>query len=306
VVNVARSLKLGVQIPEVERLVRWPELAEMGRRVEDIGLDSIWVGDHLLYRWPDGRTQGPWECWVILSALAAVTSRVELAPFVTATAFRNPALLAKMAATLDEVSAGRLILALGAGWSRTEFETFGFPYDHTVGRFDEAFTIIRTLLHEGRIDFEGRFHAVRDGVLDPRGPRPTGPPLVLGSVSPRMLRIGLPHVDGWNAWFAEFDNDPGRFPDLVRRVEVACGDVDRDPAEVEATAALLLQFGERPLRHNSINPVTGPPPAMADAIARLHEAGAGHIQLVLDPITLESIDRLAEVVDRVDRPRMTP
>ena len=292
-------LKLGVQLPEVERVVRWTELAAMAERIEAVGLDSIWVGDHLLYRFPDGSARGPWECWTTLAALAAVTRRVELAPFVASAAFHHPAMLAKKAATLDEISGGRLILALGAGWNRSEFDAFGFPFDHRVSRFEEAFTIIRTLLREGRMDFDGRFYTLRDCVLEPRGPRPEGPPLVVGSIGPRMLWIALPHVNGWNVWFDEFDNDPERFPEVVGRVEAACREVGRDPAEIEATAALLLQFGERPLRRNSRNAITGDPDRMAEAILRLHEAGARHIQLVLDPITLASIEGLAPVLDRV-------
>ena len=302
---MAERLKLGVQLPEVERVVSWSELAEMAARIESLGLDSIWVGDHLLYRLPDGSTRGPWECWTTLSALAAVTRRVELAPFVASTAFHNPAMLAKKAAAIEEISGGRLILALGAGWNRAEFEAFGFPFDHRVSRFEEAFTIIRTLLREGRIDFQGRYFGLRDCVLEPRGPRPSGPPLILGSVGPRMLRIALPHVDGWNVWFEEFGNDPRGFGEVVGRVQAACREVGRDPAELEATAALLLQFGERPLRH-SRNPVTGGPGRMADAIGRLHEAGAQHVQLVLDPITLDSIDRLADVLDRLREWRPKP
>jgi len=296
---MGERLKLGVQFPEVERVVPWAELAGMAMRAESVGLDSIWVGDHLLYRFPDGTTRGPWECWTTLAALAAVTRRVELAPFVASTAFHNPAMLAKMAATVEEISGGRLILALGAGWNRTEFEAFGFPFDHRVSRFEEAFTIVRTLLRDGRIDFDGRYHSLRDCVLEPRGPRPNGPPLILGSMGPRMLDIGLPHVDGWNVWFEEFGNDPGRFPEVVRRVEAACRKVGRDPGQIEATAALLLQFGERSFRRNSRNPVVGGTDRMADAILRLHEAGAAHVQLVLDPITVDSIDRLGDVLDRI-------
>jgi alkanesulfonate monooxygenase SsuD/methylene tetrahydromethanopterin reductase-like flavin-dependent oxidoreductase (luciferase family) len=283
----------------VERVVPWSELAKMAALIESLGLDSIWVGDHLLYRFPDGSIRGPWECWTTLAALAAVTERVELAPFVASTSFHNPAMLAKKAATVEEISGGRLILALGAGWNRTEFEAFGFPFDHRVSRFEEAFTIIRTLLREGRVDFEGRYYQVRDCVLEPRGPRPDGPPMVIGSVGPRMLRIALPHVQGWNVWFDRFDNDPATFVDVRRRVEAACREAGRDPAEVQSTAALLLQFGERPLRRNSRNPITGGPVRMAESILRLHDAGAQHVQLVLDPITLGSIERLSEVIDRL-------
>ena len=171
-----RPLKVGVQLPEVEREVRWPELLDMTRAIEDLGFDSVWVGEHLLYRWPDRPSRGPWEAWTLLAAIAAATSRIELGPLVACTNFHNPALLAKQAATIDEVSGGRFILGLGAGWNETEFRAYGFPFDHRIDRFEEAFTIIRTLLREGAIDFDGRWYQARDCELLPRGPRPAGPP----------------------------------------------------------------------------------------------------------------------------------
>jgi len=133
-----RPLKVGVQLPEVEREVRWPELLDMTRAIEDVGFDSVWVGEHLLYRWPDRPARGPWEAWTLLAAIAAVTRRIELGPLVACTNFHNPAMLAKQAATLDEISGGRFVLGLGAGWNETEFRAFGFPYDHRIDRFDEA------------------------------------------------------------------------------------------------------------------------------------------------------------------------
>ena len=169
-----RPLKVGVQLPEVEREVRWPELLDMIRAIEDLGFDSIWLGEHLLYRWPDREPRGPWEAWSTLAAIAAVTSRVEFGPLVACTSFHNPALLAKQAVTIDEISGGRFLLGLGAGWNETEFRAFGYPYDHRVDRFEEAFTIIRGLLRDGAVDFEGRFYAARDCELLPRGPRPGG------------------------------------------------------------------------------------------------------------------------------------
>src|SRR5664279_2234644 len=119
----------------------------MARAIEAVGFDAVWVGDHLLYRW-DGiaEARGPWECWTMLAAIAAVTSRITLGPLVASTSFHAPAMLAKQAATVDEISGGRLILGLGAGWNETEYAAFGFPFDHRIGRFEEAFTIIRTCL----------------------------------------------------------------------------------------------------------------------------------------------------------------
>lgn len=294
-----RPLKVGVQLPEVERRVSWREMRRLAELAEQVGFDSLWLGDHLLYRLPGG-VRGPWECWSMLAALAAVTSRVELGPLVASTSFHNPGVIAKKAAAVDEVSGGRLVLGLGAGWNRDEYEAFGFPYDRRVSRFEEAFTVIRILLSEGRIDFEGEFYRLMDCVLDPPPPRPGGPPLMVGSIGPRMLSITLPYVAAWNVWWDEFGNDPERFPPLVERVEEACGRVGRDPAEVEATACLLVQLGERPTRRVSENPVVGGPSAVADAVLRLHAAGAGHIQLVVDPITIESIEQLGEALDEID------
>src|SRR5512135_3740493 len=189
-----RPLRVGIQLPEVEREVRWPEYLAMARLAEDVGFDTLWLGDHLLYRFADGSARGPWESWTMLSALAASTSRIRLGPLVAATAFHAPAMLAKLAATVDEVSGGRFVLGLGAGWNETEFAAFGFPFDHRIDRFEEAFTIIRALLQEGAIDFDGRYFQARDCELLPRPARAGGPPLLIGSKGPRMLHIALPHV----------------------------------------------------------------------------------------------------------------
>ena len=149
-------MKVGIQLPEVERVVRWPELAEMARRIEDGGFDSIWVGDHLLYR-DDENELGPWEAWSQMAAIAAITQRVEIGPLVAATSFHSPAMLAKKAITLDEISNGRFILGLGAGWNEAEYRAFGFAFDRRASRFEEAFEIIRRLVAGERVDFSGEF-----------------------------------------------------------------------------------------------------------------------------------------------------
>ncbi len=179
---MTRPCRVGIQLPEVERRVEWPELIAMARAAEAVGFDSLWLGDHLLYDLPGGVTRGPWEVWTSLAALAAVTERVELGPLVASAGFHAPAMLAKQAATVDAISGGRLILGLGAGWNEREYRAFGFPFDRRVARFEEAFTIIRTLLRDGRIDFAGEFYRLEDCVLDPPPARPGGPPLLLGSI----------------------------------------------------------------------------------------------------------------------------
>ena len=237
-----RPLKVGIQLPEVEREVRWPELLDMTRAIEDLGFDSVWVGEHLLYRWEDRPPAGPWEAWTTLAGIAAATSRIELGPLVACTNFHNPALLAKQAATIDEISGGRFVLGLGAGWNETEFSAYGYPFDHRIGRFEEAFTIIRTLLREGAIDFDGRWYQARDCELLPRGPRPAGPPLMIGSIGPRMLRATMAHADSWNAWYRDIENRPAGVPPIRTLVDEACVEVGRDPAEVERTVAVLVRL----------------------------------------------------------------
>jgi probable F420-dependent oxidoreductase len=305
-VSSGRALKVGVQLPEVERVVRWPELVAMARAAESIGLDSIWLGDHLLYRYDDAPARGPWEAWTSLAGLAAVTSRVALGPLVASTSFHQPTMLAKMAATVDEISGGRLILGLGAGWNETEYRAFGFPFDRRVSRFEEAFTIVRSLLRDGAVDFAGTFYEARDCELLPR-PRAGGPPLLVGSIGERMLAITLPHVDAWNGWYDWFGNTPDGLGPLLARVDAACAAAGRDPAEVERTVALHVRLPGwvgRPVNDQTataFRPISGSPAEIAAAIAAVATLGVTHVQLVLDPITEASIDALGPVLEALDR-----
>jgi len=280
----------------------------MARRVEELGFDSIWYGDHLLFRRPgDPEPRGPWECWTMLAALAAATERVELGPLVASTSFHAPAMLAKKAATIDEISGGRLILGLGAGWNETEYTAFGFPFDHRIGRFEEAFTIIRTLLRDGVIDFQGTWFSARDCEIRPRGPRPGGPPILLGSNGERMLAIGAPYIDGWNSWFADTGNRPEGVAPLRAKVDAAARAAGRDPAAIERTVAVLVRLPGGKGRAQAdptmapVPPLEGDAETIAEALRAYAREGITHVQLVLDPITLASLDAFAPVLERLDR-----
>jgi len=302
---MTRPLKVGIQLPEVERTVRWSELREMAETAERIGLDSIWVGDHLLYR-DDGRPpRGPWEAWSLLAALAAVTERVEIGPLVASTSFHNPAMLAKKAATIDEISGGRLILGLGAGWNRPDYDAFGFRYDHRVSRFEEAFTIIRELLAGGVSDVHGTYYQLDRAELLPRGPRPEGPPLMVGSIGERMLGITLPHVAAWNAWGPWFGNSVTGYETLRAKIDEACREAGRDPAEVERTVALMVAFPGALDRGSSVSeevfePISGDERTLAPTLQAFADAGVSHVQLVLDPITIDSIAALEPTLAALD------
>lgn len=288
-------MRVGVQLPEVERVVRWPEIQRMAIQIEQSGFDSIWVGDHLLYE-EEGERRGPWEAFTQLAAIAAVTERVEIGPLVAAQPFHEPSILAKQAATVDEISGGRLTLGLGAGWNRVEFEAFGLPYDRRVSRFAEGFEIIRRLLAGETVTFHGDFYNLDECILLPPSGRTGGPPLMVGSNSPRMLDITLPHVAAWNSWFVDFDNDPGRLPTLLATIDAACETAERDPATLEKSVALLFQLDGGGKRRLSTNPITGTVSQMAGALERVADTGIDSVQLVLDPIDERSIDTMAEVL----------
>jgi alkanesulfonate monooxygenase SsuD/methylene tetrahydromethanopterin reductase-like flavin-dependent oxidoreductase (luciferase family) len=266
----------------------------------------------LLYDLPGGVTRGPWEAWTALAALAAATQRVELGPLVASTSFHAPAMLAKQAATVDAISGGRLIVGLGAGWNEREYRAFGFPYDHRVSRFEEAFTIIRGLLRGGRVDFDGAYYRVEDCVLDPGPARPGGPPLMLGSASPRMMRIGLPHVDAWNVWWSDYGNTPDGFAAVRDRVDEAAEQAGRMPGEVAATAAVLVSLPGGTGRltgdvsSGPIRPVQGSPADISGHLEAMAGAGATHLQLVVDPITMGSIEMLGDVLATLDHDREMP
>jgi probable F420-dependent oxidoreductase len=298
-------MKVGVQLPEVERVVRWDEVRRMAVLIEDAGFDSVWVGDHYLYR--DGASQGvgdtargPWEAWTQLAAIAAVTTRVEIGPLVASLPFHNPAVLAKMASTVDEISGGRLTLGVGAGWNSIEFSAMGLPFERRVARFEESFEIVRRLLGGETVTFHGEFYELDRCVLHPTSQRDRPVPLMIGSMGPRMLDITLAHVATWNVWFSEFDNRPDNIPALLVRLDQACQRRGRDASTLEKSVAVLLDFGSDPppqrRSQRRTNPIAGTAVEMASALHFIADAGIDHVQLVLDPITEASITKAADVL----------
>lgn len=294
-------MHIGIQLPEVERVVPWPEYRTMALVAEAVGFDSLWVGDHLLYDKPEGPL-GPWECWSVLAALAAITDNAVLGPLVSPTGFRNPALTAKMAATVDEISGGRLVLGLGSGWNRREYEAFGFPYDHRVSRFEEAFAIIVGLVREGHVDFDGRYHRARDAHLVP--PARTDLPIMIGSQGDRMLEITAPHMNWWNEWWNRFGNHPDGLRPIVAKVDAAIEAAGRKTNDVTKTVALHVRLaagGGRQMGHaTEAPPIEGSAEEIAAQILAFSEL-VEHVQLVVDPITVDSIEWLAPVVETVQR-----
>ena len=301
-----RPLKVGLLLPETEGQLnggtaRWADLLAMARTAEQMGFDSIWVTDHLIQRHAGQAPRGPWECWSLLAALAAVTERAEIGTLVVCTGYRNPALLAKMADTVDEISGGRLILGLGAGWHEPEYRAFGYPFDHRVARFEEALTVIAGLLREGHVDFHGTYYEARDCELRPRGPRPNGPPLMIGSIGERMLGLTARHADAWNAWWDKTGNRAENIPALQDRIDAACREAGRDPATLERTVAVMLEVGPHAPSTMSAVPLSGSSEELAAGLRAYADAGISHVQLWLEPNTLDGLAAFAPTLELLDR-----
>lgn len=236
-------MKIGVMLPiaETDRgtMLRYRAIRDAALEVERDGFDAVWVADHLLFEWEDQPRRGIWESWTLLAGLAEATERVEIGALVMCTAFRNPALLAKMADALDEVSAGRLILGLGAGWHEPEFRAFGYPFDHLASRFEDALRIIAPLLRTGSVNYQGTFEQANDCVSSPRGPRSSGPLILIGASRPRMLRLTAEFADAWNTcWLGR----ASELPEKLAPMQAACVEVGRDPESLELTVGQIVTF----------------------------------------------------------------
>jgi probable F420-dependent oxidoreductase len=273
----------------------YQSIRAVAQQAERDGFDSIWLADHLLYRPPGGQTRGIWECWTMLAALAEATERVDVGTLVLCNSFRNPAILAKMATALDEVSGGRLILGVGAGWNEPEYEAFGLPFDHRVDRFEEALQVLKPLLRDGHVEFSGTYFQAHDCDDLPRGPRETGPPLLVGSEGPRMLGLTAKYADLWNIGYM---GKPETMASPLAKIAAACREVGRDPATLGVTALIGLWFPDLQEVKPSFleDPLTGSAHDIAAAIRGYAELGVEHLIFQCEPYTLEARERLTEAL----------
>jgi alkanesulfonate monooxygenase SsuD/methylene tetrahydromethanopterin reductase-like flavin-dependent oxidoreductase (luciferase family) len=297
-------VKVGLMLPMGEdevlrRAQSWPELRDMAVAADEGGLDSVWGADHLVFRDSEDWI-GIHESWTILTAVAAVTRRVEIGPLVLAMPFRNPALLAKMAAAFDEVSGGRLILGLGCGWHEPEFTAFDYPFDHRVGRFEEALNITVPLLREGHVTFEGKYHRA-DVELLPRGPRPNGPPIMIAGKQPRMMQLVARHADQWNAAWYGMPAEAAELAERISRQRAACAAVGRDPGTLTLTAGIFVSFphlltpggGEEPPERA----ISGDVDHVAEALAGYSTHGIEHVIAHIWPNTAAAVEELARAAE---------
>jgi probable F420-dependent oxidoreductase len=294
-------MKIGTFLPMAETddgyAARYDEIRALAQQAEKSGFDSVWLMDHFLFRHPGQPTRGVWEAWVMLAALAAVTQRVELGTLVLATSFRNPALLAKMAITLEEVSGGRLILGLGAGWHQPEYDAFGYPFDHRVDRFEEAMQIIAPLLRDGYVDFAGRYYNAKNCEIAPRGPRPHGPPILVGSSGPRMLGILARYADQWNTcWLGRPEHT--NLAERQAALAAACRTAGRDPASVAVTVGVRVAGPDYTGNDDPATLLAGSPTDIAAALRAYAALGVAHVICWPQPNTTASVALLAEALQR--------
>lgn len=308
-----QKLKIGMYVPFSERQMQgetpgWADILAMAQRAEAVGFDSLWVPDHLIQYYDGVDPRGGWECWSLVSALAASTNHVELGTIVTATSFRNPAMLAKIVDTVEEISGGRVILGLGTGYHEPEYRAFGYPFDHPFSRFAEALAIIHGLLRHGQVDFVGKYYEARECELRPRGPRRNGPPIMIGSSGPKMLGLLAQYADLWNVWLVHGSSRPESIPPLRAQVDAACQAVGRDPATVGRTATVLVDYvGTDDLALRLMRPASTPEAIVGDAqevaatLRAFADEGISHLQIFLQPNNLAGIERFAPVLEALNK-----
>ncbi|MCB1749465.1 MAG: LLM class flavin-dependent oxidoreductase [Gammaproteobacteria bacterium] len=313
-----RELALGLLLPSWTGAMdgvtpRVREVVEIARLAEAVGFDSVWMSDHLYYEphtdfrvvgveLPDefaGVKNGQWECFSVLNAVAAVTTRVTLGTLVANTGFRNPALLARMAATLDDFSDGRVILGLGAGDFVTEHRALGYPFERRVSRFEEALAIIRPLLRGETVDFTGEFQRCEQAALLPPAARAGGPPIMIGSLEgrPRMSRLVATHADLWNTMLAFGGSDLTTWQRAWAPIAAACERHGRDPASLARHATVGVDLGDSPYPIPGATPLAGSPAAIAEALAAFATAGVGHVSIMPHPWTRGGLERFARVIE---------
>ena len=284
--RVGICLPIGERGPQ-RRAPSYAFMRELAVAAEDGGADSIYVADHIFYKMGEEPTVGIWESSTILAAIADATSRAEIGPLVMCAPFRNPGMIAWIANTLEEISGGRFILGLGAGWHQPEFDAFGFEFARRVSYLDETLHIVVPLLREGSVDFQGRL-VEGEAELRPRGPRPHGPPIMVAGTKPRMMSLTARWADRWNSVWYGLPTDEFRTErnDLV----AACQSIERDPDSIEVSAGLIVS-GERS-RPNDNEHLYGGVDQIAEGLAAWRDEGVTEVMCTMQPPSVATVEQV--------------
>ncbi len=298
-----RKMGVGVMLPIGEisaygpKPVSFANMLEMTRTAETAGLDTVWLADHFFFREPvadPGTEYGNWEAFTAAAALLQGTTKINLGLLVTCLGWRNPGLVAKMTETIDEISGGRFILGVGAGWHQPEYDGFGYPFDHRVSRYEDALAIIVGLLRDGRVSHDGAYFSADNAIIQPRGPLGAkgGSPILVGSSGHKMLRLMAQHADAWNAgWIPT----TAELQPKLDAVNEACAEVGRDPKTlIKTTGANVRMKNYTGMRKT---PIDGDDQAIADRFAQFRELGADHFVAGIDECTPKSIEQLGRIAE---------
>lgn len=286
------------------------ELSADARQAEEFGFDSVWVPDHLFIEAAPGMRRGSLEALSTLAGIGARTERVLLGTLVVCNAFRHPGVLAKIAGTVQDISNGRLILGLGAGWHKPEYDAYGFPFDRRVARLEESAEALRALFRGERVTRQGKFYTFQGAELLPKPPAP--PKLWIAAAGERMMHLTARVADGWNlAWYG---SDPEPFRRKVEDLHRACASVGRGPTTIEISAGILTlplaegedeaaafaqvqalapQWRSQTLEQFKARVMVGPPSAITAGLRRFVEAGAQHLLISAAPAPLAYLDPAA-------------
>jgi alkanesulfonate monooxygenase SsuD/methylene tetrahydromethanopterin reductase-like flavin-dependent oxidoreductase (luciferase family) len=299
-----RPIEIGLVLPLWDSFLdgsttRWVDIRSLALRAEELGFDTVWVPDELLWRPTDEDPQGWWEAVAMAGAVAAATSRIKVGTWILSALHRNPGITAKAVETIDEISGGRFVFGLGSGHAGAQARAFGLPEDHVYGRFAEALEIILPLLREGRADFEGTFHAARALEQRPVGPRPGRIPIMIGAKGPKMLRLAALHADIWS-WFAEERSDLAELGPRLAALEAACVDVDRDPGTIGKSAGIVVEPTSVSGPDALGTPVRGSTAEIADVLRRFGAAGFTNVEVIVSPPSLAALDAMAPVLELLD------
>jgi alkanesulfonate monooxygenase SsuD/methylene tetrahydromethanopterin reductase-like flavin-dependent oxidoreductase (luciferase family) len=294
-----RPMSLGLMIPIREGAMggetpQFEDLVSMATIARDAGFEAIWFGDHFTMGDGDAMT-GAWEAWTMMAAVAARVPDVQIGPLVSCAGFRNPGVIAKMTESMDEITGGRFILGLGAGWNETEYRQFGFPFDQRASRLEESIEIIRPLLRQGTADVHGRFFQAHQAVNQPRGPRITGAPLLIGTNGERLLRTVARYADAWNS---DWENDPATMAGLIARVDAACAAIGRPPESLIKTGSARFAMHESTSGRPDL--VSGTVTEMAERLVAFRQLGLRHLVCGLEPRTASAITDFGEVIAHLD------
>lgn len=297
------DVAFGLVLPMVEEPAdglkpTWLQIRAMAERAEQLGFDTVWTADEILWRnseWPGPR--GWWECLSMTGAVAACTSRVQVGTWVISALHHNPGMIASAAETLDEICGGRFVLGLGAGHAGGGAREFGYPADRTVSRYAEALEIIVPLLRGASVTFTGQFHRAQGAEVLPRGPRPGRIPLMLGGHAPRTMGLAARHADTWSA-FATTSSLPETFRPMTAQLDQICEGIGRDPTSIGRSIGVFVEPGDAKVAEalGFGVAITGSTNQIAETIAGFAPVGVTRVELFPYPNTIDTLEQLAPVL----------